>query len=131
MLVSGGRQWSLSCARRAGVPLVLGEVVQEPDEALHAPLPRGEVQLLVGAVHLGVGQRESREDRVQAQDLLQLADRRDAPAAAVLALSPVSMTLRMPSRRKASSAAGVLSLTGSATARSPASVSSTTISMTV
>ena len=48
-----------------------------------------------------------------------------ATASAVVRLSPVSMTMRMPSARSASSAAGVVALIGSATAITPAGLPST------
>ena len=48
-----------------------------------------------------------------------------ATACAVVRLSPVSMTTRMPSAASASSASGVVALTGSAMAMTPASLPST------
>ena len=52
-------------------------------------------------------------------------------ASAVVRLSPVSITTRMPSARSASSAAAAPSLTGSATVRSPAALPSTATNMTI
>ena len=51
--------------------------------------------------------------------------RRRATACAVVRLSPVSMTMRMPSAASALSAAGVVALIGSAMAMTPASLPST------
>ena len=51
--------------------------------------------------------------------------RRLATASAVVRLSPVSMTTRMPSAASALSASGVVALTGSAMAMTPASLPST------
>ena len=48
-----------------------------------------------------------------------------ATASAVVRLSPVSMTMWMPLARRLSSAAGVLCLTGSATAMTPPGLPST------
>ncbi len=56
---------------------------------------------------------------------ISLMPRRRAMACAVVRLSPVSMTMRMPSARRASSAAGVDALTGSAMAMTAAALPST------